>query len=133
LFEDGQAVRDYVNIHDVVDANLLVLTEPRAVGRVFNVGGGTGYTTEQFADIVRRHYGSALRGRVTGEYRFGDTRHIVSDITALTSLGWTPKRTPKESVDEYASWLKGMPGLDTVLAEADAKMRSSGVVRKAQE
>ena len=76
LFEDGQAVRDYVNIHDVVDANVLVLTEPRAIGRVFNVGGGTGYTTEQFAEIVRRQYGSGLSGRITGEYRFGDTRHI---------------------------------------------------------
>ena len=26
LFEDGKAIRDYVNIHDVVDANVLVLT-----------------------------------------------------------------------------------------------------------
>jgi dTDP-L-rhamnose 4-epimerase len=133
LFEDGQAVRDYVNIHDVVDANVLVLTEPQAAGRVFNVGGGTGYTTEQFAEVVRRQYGSDLKGRITGEYRFGDTRHIVSDITALTSLGWTPKRTPADSVDEYANWLKGMPGLDTILAEADVKMRSTGVVRRSQQ
>jgi dTDP-L-rhamnose 4-epimerase len=97
------------------------------------VGGGTCYTTEQFAEVVRRQYGSDLKGRITGEYRFGDTRHIVSDITALTSLGWTPKRTPADSVDEYANWLKGMPGLDTILAEADVKMRSTGVVRRSQQ
>jgi hypothetical protein len=30
-----------------------------------------------------------------------------------------------------AEWLKGMPGLDAVLAEADARMRALGVVRKA--
>ena len=53
LYEDGQAIRDYVNIHDVVDANVLVLTDQRAVGRVFNVGGGTPYTTAEFSDIVR--------------------------------------------------------------------------------
>ena len=58
LYEDGQAIRDYVNIHDVVDANVLALTEDRAAGRVFNVGGGTGYTTAEFAEIVRRQYGS---------------------------------------------------------------------------
>src|SRR5690349_12954190 len=52
LYEDGLMVRDYVNIHDVVDANLLVLTEKRAVGHVFNVGGGVGYTTEQFSRAV---------------------------------------------------------------------------------
>ena len=87
LYEDGQAIRDYVNIHDVVDANVLVLTDDRAVGRVFNVGGGTGYTTEQFAEIVRRQYDSDLPGRISGEYRFGDTRHILSDIGALEAAG----------------------------------------------
>ena len=131
LYEDGQAIRDYVNIHDVVDANVLVLADDRAAGRVFNVGGGTGYTTQEFAEIVRRQYGSDQPGRISGEYRFGDTRHISSDIDALKQLGWSPKRTPADSVAEYAAWLRGMPGLDEILAEADAKMRSLGVVRKA--
>ena len=40
LYEDGQAIRDYVNIEDVVDANILVFHDDRAVGNVFNVGGG---------------------------------------------------------------------------------------------
>ena len=69
---------------------------------------------------------------VTGEYRFGDTRHIVSDISALRALGWEPKRTPGESVATYAEWLDGMDGLDGVLAEANARMRALGVVRKAE-
>jgi dTDP-L-rhamnose 4-epimerase len=133
LYEDGQAIRDYVNIHDVVDANVLVLTDDRAIGRVFNVGGGIAYTTEEFADIVRRHYNSDKPARISGEYRFGDTRHICSDIDALKQLGWVPTRTPAESVAEYANWLEGMPGLDAVLADADAKMRELGVVRKAYE
>jgi dTDP-L-rhamnose 4-epimerase len=131
LYEDGQAIRDYVNIHDVVDANVLVLTDERAAGHVFNVGGGTPYTTQEFADVVRRHYGSDQPARVSGEYRFGDTRHICSDIDALKQLGWAPTRTPADSVAEYAEWLRGMPGLDDVLAEADATMRALGVVRKA--
>jgi dTDP-L-rhamnose 4-epimerase len=131
LYEDGQAIRDYVNIHDVVDANVLVLTDDRAAGRVFNVGGGTPYTTQEFAEVVRRHYGSNQPGRISGEYRFGDTRHICSDIGALKQLGWAPTRAPADSVADYAEWLKGMPGLDVVLAEADAKMRALGVVRKA--
>ena len=28
------------------------------------------------------------------EYRFGDTRHILSDISALRALGWEPRRAP---------------------------------------
>ncbi len=131
LYEDGGAIRDYVNINDVVDANIVALEDDRAVGRVFNVGGGKPFTTREFSDIVRRHYGSEQPGLVTGEYRFGDTRHILSDISALRSLDWAPKHTPAESVAAYAGWLSGMDGLDSVLAEANAKMRSLGVVRKA--
>ena len=63
---------------------------------------------------------------MTGEYRFGDTRHILSDISALRALGWEPRRTPAESVAAYAAWLKGMDGLDGVLAEANARMRALG-------
>ena len=78
-----------------------------------------------------RQYGSSQPGLVTGEYRFGDTRHILSDISALRSLGWEPRRTPAESVAAYAAWLEGMDGLDGVLTEAETQMRALGVVRKA--
>jgi dTDP-L-rhamnose 4-epimerase len=132
LYEDGGAIRDYVNIDDVVDANVLVLEDDRAAGRVFNVGGGKAVTTREFADVVIRQYGSSEPAVVTGEYRFGDTRHIFSDISALRDLGWEPKRTPAESVAAYAEWLEGMEGLDGVLAEANARMRALGVVRKAE-
>jgi dTDP-L-rhamnose 4-epimerase len=131
LYEDGGAIRDYVNIDDVVDANTLVLEDDRAVGRVFNVGGGKAVTIREFADIVMRHYGSDQPGVVTGEYRFGDTRHILSDISALRALGWEPQHSPADSVAAYSAWLKGMDGLDGVLAEANARMRALGVVRKA--
>ena len=117
----------------MVDANVLVLTDDRAAGRVFNVGGGRAVTTQEFADIVMRQYGSGQPGVVTGEYRFGDTRHILSDISALRALGWEPRRTPADSVAAYAEWLKGMDGLDGVLAEANARMRALGVVRKAAD
>jgi dTDP-L-rhamnose 4-epimerase len=129
VYEDGGAIRDYVNIEDVVAANVLVLTHDDAAGRVFNVGGGTAYTTWEFAEIVRAHYGSDLPARITGEYRFGDTRHIFSDTEALQSLGWHARNTPVESVAAYAEWLKSQSDLDRVLEQADATMRSLGVVR----
>ena len=65
-----------------------------------------------------------------GEYRFGDTRHILSDISALRALGWEPRNTPADSVSAYAEWLKGMDGLDGVLAQANERMRALGVVRR---
>jgi dTDP-L-rhamnose 4-epimerase len=130
LYEDGAAIRDYVNVDDVVSANVLVLSDERAAGRVFSVGGGEPVTTSEFADVVRRQYGSSEPAVVTGEYRFGDTRHILSDISALRGLGWAPANTPADSVAAYAAWLDGMDGLEDVLAEANARMRALGVVRR---
>ena len=130
VYEDGHAIRDYVNINDVVDANLLVLEEDRAIGNVYNVGGGKAVTTKEFADIVMCQYGSAQEACINGEYRFGDTRHIVSDISALRKLGWEPRRTPAESVAAYAEWLGDIGGLDGVLDQANEQMRALGVVRK---
>src|SRR5262249_6028435 len=132
LYEDGRAIRDYVNIDDVVDANVLVLTDERVAGRVFNVGGGRAVSTREFADVVMRQCGSSQPAVVTGEYRFGDTRHILSDISALRELGWEPRNMPADSVAAYAEWLKGMDGLDGVLAEANARMRALGVIRRTQ-
>jgi len=131
LYEDGNAIRDYVNIDDVVDANILVLTDDRAVGNVFNVGGGVPMTTREFAQIVMRQYGSHDPAVVPGEFRFGDTRHILSDTTALNMLGWSPKREAVDSVASYAEWLEGIEGIDGVLDAASSSMRSLGVVRKA--
>jgi dTDP-L-rhamnose 4-epimerase len=80
-----------------------------------------------------RQYGSSQPGKVTGEYRFGDTRHILSDTSALQALGWSPRRTAEQSVAAYAAWLENFDGLDEILLEANVRMRELGVVRKAAE
>jgi dTDP-L-rhamnose 4-epimerase len=69
---------------------------------------------------------------VPGEFRFGDTRHILSDITSIGMLGWSPQRTPADSVAAYAEWLEGVGSIDGVLDEATASMRSLGVVRSVE-
>ena len=134
LYEDGGAIRDYVNIDDVVDANMLVLEDDRAVGRVFNVGGGRAVTTREFADIVMRQYGSARAGVVTGEYRFGDTRHILSDISALRGAGMGTAAYAGRIGRRLCGMAQGAWTVSTACwPSANARMRALGVVRKAGE
>jgi dTDP-L-rhamnose 4-epimerase len=133
IYEDGEQVRDFVNIHDVVAANLLVLTDDRAAGQVFNVGGGRAYTVRDFCAIVAREFNrEELPPRIPGRYRFGDTRHIFSDISRLTSLGWTPTRSAAESVQEYRQYLEQQSDIDEVLDFAEQHMQSLNVVRAAR-
>ena len=130
IYEDGLQVRDFVNVHDVVDANLCVFEDPRADGQAFNVGGGRAYGVAEFAGIVARAYGRELDAKPCGAYRFGDTRHIVSDIGRLRSLGWEPKRTPADSVAEYVEWLRAHGDVQDILAFAEKQMKAMGVVRE---
>ena len=53
VYEDGKQCRDFVNIHDVVRANIMALEDDRMDYGVFNVGGGYPYNLIEFAEIVR--------------------------------------------------------------------------------
>ncbi len=131
VFEDGTQLRDYVNVSDVARANLLVLDKDEANFQVFNVGGGRGYTVLEFAQIVADALGARVQPDVTGEYRVGDTRHSVSDISKLQKLGWQPTKTPLESVREYVEWIRQQKLDRDYAAEALARLRKMGALRKA--
>lgn len=131
LYEDGLQKRDFVNIHDVVDANALVLQDSRADYQVFCVGSGTAYTIKEFAELVARvHDKEHIQPKVPGEFRVGDTRNTCSDISKLKKLGWLPRRTPVESVKEYLNYLKEQTDIDDILEYAEKTMKQLDVVRK---
>ena len=130
IYEDGMQLRDYVNIEDVVRANLLVMEDARANYQVFNVGGGKGYTVLEFAKVVAEVFGKQFTPRITGEYRFGDTRHIISSIDKLKALGWELKNSVNKSVSDYLLWLKSQAVTEDILDYAEKKMKELNVVRK---
>lgn len=129
VYEDGLQLRDYVNVEDVVRANVLVMEHDGANYEMFNVGGGQAYTVLDFARIAAKVYEKDLEPELTGAFRFGDTRHIVSDISKLKALGWAPQHTPEKSVCDYKTWLEDMDNVDDVLAFAQERMKSLNVVR----
>lgn len=131
VFEDGQQLRDYVNVSDVARANLLILERDEANFEVFNVGGGRGYTVLEFARIVAEVLGKEFKPSITGEYRVGDTRHSVSDISKLQRLGWQPTKTPRDSVREYVEWIREQKLDKDYAAEALATLRKLGALKKA--
>jgi dTDP-L-rhamnose 4-epimerase len=132
IYEDGEQLRDFVNIHDVVDANVLVLDDERANYEAFCVGGGRPYSIVEFDRIVARAFGKEdIEPNIPGEFRFGDTRHTCSDITKLRSLGWSPRRTAEDSVREYVEYLGAQTAVDDILDYAERTMKKMNVVRKA--
>lgn len=134
LYEDGLQNRDFVNIHDVVHANIKALEDDRMNYTVFNVGGGHSYTVNEFAEIVRdevqkRKNKTLPKPDVPGLYRFGDTRNACSDISKIKALGWEPLHSPVDSVKEYIAWLYEQDNVEDILEYAMKTMKSMDVVR----
>jgi dTDP-L-rhamnose 4-epimerase len=128
-YEDGNQLRDYVNVRDVARANVLVMEKEEANFRVFNVGGGRAVTVLEFARIMLNAFGSKMEPLVPGEFRVGDTRHTVSDISPLRELGWSPIVPVEQNVEQYIEWLETQAVNQEFLLEAERVMRQSGVVR----
>ena len=129
-YEDGQQMRDYVHVADVASANLLALEHNATDFQVFNVGGDQRVTVIEFARVMAEKLG---RGHIypilSGEYRFGDTRHIVSDVSKLRGLGWEPFGSVEQSIDDYLLWTKQQPDFTNYATEALETMRRVGTVR----
>lgn len=129
IFEDGRQVRDFVNVADVVSANVLAIRDSEAVGRIFCVGGGTPITIREFDRIVAAEFGRLdMESNIPGIFRFGDMRHAVSDTGAISRLGWQPVRTIADSVREYAAWLRECAVEPSRLEMVAAEMAAAGVV-----
>lgn len=133
IYEDGNMIRDFVNIHDVVEANILVLDNEKTDYKTFNIGGGNGITIKDFCKIVQKVFDcDDLPLNIPGYYRFGDTRHAFSDISKIQKLGWNPKREPIFSIESYKEYMLNSDLDDTFLEESMKTMETLNIVRKAR-
>lgn len=129
-YEDGQQLRDYVSVWDVARANTLVLEDDRANYQSFNVGGDRKVTVVQYAHLIADRAGVDIEPEVPGLYRFGDTRHVFSDVSKLRMLGWKPEIGLEEIVDGYIAWSQTQPDFGDYSSTAEERMRKLGTVRR---
>ena len=130
-YEDGRQLRDFVNVADVAAANLAALRRSPDGHAVYNVGGGTAVTPLDFANEMLSAWGSPLQPQIPGIYRMGDTRHTVSDTSAISALGWRPTIPFEQTIREYRDWFATFEGTQQYLAAADRAMEEQAVLRRA--
>jgi dTDP-L-rhamnose 4-epimerase len=132
IYEDGLMCRDFVNINDVVEANIIALEDKSTANNVYCVGGGRAYTVKQFAIEVSKIFGrEELKPIIPGDYRFGDTRHACSDISKFRELGWSPKKNIRDSISEYKSYIEAQSNIEDILDYAEKQMKNMNIIRRA--
>jgi UDP-N-acetylglucosamine/UDP-N-acetyl-alpha-D-glucosaminouronate 4-epimerase len=87
---DGRQSRDFTYIDNVVDANVLAATAPKASGESFNVGCGDRVSLLDIIARLERMLGKRIERRHTPA-RAGDVPHTLADVgKAQRLLGYVP-------------------------------------------
>ena len=113
VFEDARQRRDFVSVHDVVQANLLAMQRSEGDGMALNIGSGDPITIGEVAQQLTRCLGAAVPAEITGKYRAGDIRHCFADISAAQrALGYTPRYKFGDGIVELVDWLRSQTAVD---------------------
>ena len=86
---DGLQSRDFVNVKDVVQANLLA-AQKGVAGEIYNVASGRTYTLLELADTIEKVSGRKLE-RISRPKRPGDVHESSADISKIRALGFVPQ------------------------------------------
>ena len=113
VFEDGEQMRDFVSVHDIVRANLLAMDSAESNGQVINIGSGKPISIRDVAAMLARSLGVDLEPVITHKYRAGDIRHCYADISrARALLSYEPEITHEAGFLELAGWLESQEAED---------------------
>jgi nucleoside-diphosphate-sugar epimerase len=101
IYGDGEQTRDFINVKDVVEANMLALSKREAVGEVFNISTGEPITINKLTETIQKIMEKPSLKPVHAERRPGDIKHSYGDITkARTNLGYKPKVQLEKGLSE---------------------------------
>lgn len=103
VFGDGSQRRDFNFVRDVVDALLRAADDPRAQGRVFNLGSSEVVSLQELArQLIKLHGGGEIETvEFPPERKAIDIGNYFSDYRLISeTLGWQPQTSLREGLRE---------------------------------
>jgi UDP-glucose 4-epimerase len=117
VYDDGQQVRCFAHVADIVQSVLTLLACPQAFGRVFNLGSDVPVTIRQLAETVVR----LVDPQLTIEHvpyqsayspGFEDIRCRVPDLTRVRqTIDYRPRHGLEDIVQDVLTWKRASGGL----------------------
>lgn len=101
----GKEIRDFLY---VTDATSLILhcAEIQNTNIIINGGTGIETTVQQILSQLAKAFKSDVSPTFSNTVRLGDPDYLVADTKKTNSLGWEPKITLDQGLNEYVSWFK---------------------------
>ena len=130
IFEDGLESRDFVFIDDVIAATVAGIELPTPTVDVVNVGSGVATTVTSIAQSLQNLLGITVPTAVSGQFRVGDIRHNVADLTRVrTLLGFSPSIDVDTGLRRFVDWVLGEKIARDRYEESLAELRAKGLFK----
>ncbi len=105
IWGDGENVRDYIYIDDIVEASMRLIALP-SDSSTYNLGSGIGYSVKQVRDIAETICGRQINTTFLPS-RGIDVQSITLDTTRLnTRLNWNPTVGLIEGMRRTLEWMQ---------------------------
>jgi UDP-glucose 4-epimerase len=100
VYGDGSQTRDFVNVHDIVEAVLASIRSPNAHGQILNIGSGKPTSINELAKTILELASVDLEINYE-KPRAGDIKDSYSDISkARKVLGYKPQVSLRAGLEE---------------------------------
>lgn len=132
MYEDGGQTRDLCFVEDIARANLLVATTDKLDGQAVNVGSGRATSVRDLAGIIADQLGVSIAPMTRGEFRPGEIRSLISDISRIRTVGYEPRTTLEQGIGRYMEWIRTQGTVEDYFAKAEAGLRAKGIVQSVQ-
>ena len=125
VYEDGLQSRDFISVHDVVDALILAMENKKADYQIFNMGSGVPTSIKEIATKLAKLLKKDIQPKLIGEFRINDIRHCYADNSKIKKLlGWKPKVSLEKGFAELIDWSEKEEAVDTFeKAEKELKQK----------
>jgi dTDP-L-rhamnose 4-epimerase len=132
LYEDGDQTRDFSYVEDIARANLLAASNDELDGLAANVGSSRATSIRQVAEILSDALGVHLAPQISGEFRPGEMRHLVSDTKRIQQIGYRPAVSLEEGILRYLDWIRSLGDIREYFGEAEQLLRPRGILRRVE-
>ncbi len=107
IFGDGLQTRDFINVKDIVQANMLCMDSKNAAGEMFNVATGRPTSILELLLTIKSATGTENISHKFGPPRPGDVKFGLANVEKIVSaIGFAPKITVSDGLSDVVKHIR---------------------------
>jgi dTDP-L-rhamnose 4-epimerase len=76
--------------------------------------------------------GISIAPLARGEFRPGEIRSLISDISRIRTVGYEPQTSLEQGIGRYVEWIKTQGTVEDYFSKAEAGLRAKGIVQSVE-